>query len=92
MSEEHESICEGSLTIYGVEIHVHVLDNGVRVIAEDDIVKLFNAMADPNTAESEENLRAFAAFVKGVCLPVMQGNPESAQTCALSGLLKGEPL
>jgi len=57
---------EGSFTIFGVNLKCAVLDDGRRVFEAESMEKLFEAMADPNTPEqNEEVLMEFAKWCKG---------------------------
>ena len=46
MTDVPKSIAENRLTIMGVDLVVHVLDNGQRIIEGDGMERLFAAMAD----------------------------------------------
>ena len=64
---ELRSVWEGTMSVLGVELKCHVLNDGQRVIEAKSLDRLFNAMADGdyqyegNEAETE----AFFRWMKG---------------------------
>lgn len=56
----------GELTLFGVTISVHHLDNEQRVIEQDDVTKLFEAMSEPDAPQSTQaDLEKAAAILTG---------------------------
>lgn len=59
-----QSIREGTLTIFGVELKVHHLDNGQRIIEEESIIRLFERMAEPDCPTmSQRECELLARFI-----------------------------
>ncbi len=64
MSEElSQSIASNTLNIMGVDLVVHVLDNGQRIIEAEGLEALFAAMAD-GADLTEEDAMKFAKVVR----------------------------
>jgi hypothetical protein len=62
------SVWQGELTMLGVTLHLHVLDDGTRVIEEQDVVAFMAAM-ERGGSLSEEEAAAFARWQRGGDLP-----------------------
>jgi hypothetical protein len=62
------SVWQGELTMLGVTLHLHVLDDGTRVIEEQDVVAFMAAM-ERGGPLSEEEAAAFARWQRGGELP-----------------------
>ena len=59
-----ESVHQGSISIMGVELKVHVLDDGQRVIEEGSVIDFFEALGKgPNP--TKEEMETLARFMKG---------------------------
>jgi len=56
----------GRMTLLGVEVELHVLDNGQRVFEAEGFKRLLDALF--SGSHSEEDLAAVARTVKGVQL------------------------
>ena len=56
------AVSEGSFSVGGVTLRTYMLSDGRRIINADDAAELFS---DGLAAASEDELRAFAAFVQG---------------------------
>lgn len=56
------AVSEGSFIVGGVTLRTYMLSDGRRIINADDVAELFS---DGLAAASEDELRAFAAFVQG---------------------------
>ncbi len=61
-----KAIASSTLRILGVNLTVHVLDNGERVIDAGDIKRLFEAMGDLDTPMTEDEAVAIAKVVRGI--------------------------
>ena len=63
---EIHSVWQGSFILFGVELQCHVLSNGQRIIEEDSMVDLIEAMKTPleDTSEGAE-LTEFCEWLKG---------------------------
>ena len=61
-----EVIHTGMFHIGSLEIRCHVLDNGQRVIPEEDVIKFFDWLASNDEALDITELQDFAKFIKGV--------------------------
>ena len=58
------SVHQGSIFIMGVELKVHVLDDGRRIIASDSFVDFLRALED-GPQPTKEEMEALARFMKG---------------------------
>lgn len=58
-----KSVLRNTLTIMGVELVVHQLDNGQRIIEADSVHRLFEAMAG-DTPITPEDAMEFARVVR----------------------------
>ena len=65
MSEVPTAIWTGTFNIFGVDITCHTLDNGMRIIEEDSMVRLLDAMCGPVPEDSANDVRAFQAWRLG---------------------------
>jgi hypothetical protein len=57
------AVWTGALDIFGITLHVSVLDNGQRVFHADDVEALFEAMGDVEVTDAD--MRRLAEFIKG---------------------------
>jgi hypothetical protein len=48
MTDIPHAVWSGTFQLFGVDVHCHVLDNGQRVIDEDSMVALLEAMSNYN--------------------------------------------
>lgn len=56
----------GTLRIMGIDLTVHNLDNGRRVIEEEDFRRFMAAMEDPTSPPlTEDDARALAVLCRG---------------------------
>lgn len=60
------SVMQGQFTLFGVTLHCHLLSNGQRIIEADDVEQLFAAMGVADITPSDEELRAFARWMRGL--------------------------
>jgi hypothetical protein len=65
MSETPVSVWQGEMTLLGVVLHVHVLDDGTRIIEAGDMALLLEAMEHGGRADEGE-MAAFARWLRGV--------------------------
>ena len=61
-----KAIASSTMRILGVDLTVHVLDNGERVIDAGDIERLFEAMGDSDTPLTEDEAVALAKSIRGM--------------------------
>jgi hypothetical protein len=61
-SELPTPVWSGTFTIWGVELHCHVLDNGQRIIEAADVERLFTA---PRGSADDPDLLAFVRWQRG---------------------------
>jgi hypothetical protein len=59
------SVWQGEMTLLGVTLHLHVLDNGQRIIEAQDVAAFMEAMERGAPAD-EEQMAAFARWLRGV--------------------------
>lgn len=65
MTDIPTSVSTATVRIFGVELVVHHLSNGQRIIDADSLAALFDAMGDPNApAPSDDELSAFWKTVR----------------------------
>ena len=67
------AVWSGELTLSGVTLHVHVLDNGMRVIDAADFEALFEAWENGGAVPLEAEIQAFARWQRGLPLEDGQG-------------------
>ena len=67
MSEPPVSVWQGEMTLLGVVLHLHVLDDGTRIIEAQDMVALLEAMrrGEPGEDEVADQMAAFARWQRG---------------------------
>lgn len=46
-------VWSGSFTVFGVEVKCHVLDSGARIIEEDSVVALLDAMSGSGPSDGD---------------------------------------
>ena len=64
MQEPH-SVWQGSFHLFGVELQCHVLSDGQRIIEEDSMVDLLEAMKAPVDGHSDAvKLAGFCKWLK----------------------------
>jgi hypothetical protein len=64
MSETPVSVWQGEFRLLGVVLHVHVLDNGMRIIEAPDMMALLEAMERGGPVDEDE-VAAFARWQRG---------------------------
>jgi len=64
MPETPVSVWQGEMTLLGVTLHLHVLDDGTRIIEAADMVALLEAMEHVGPADVDE-MAAFARWQRG---------------------------
>ena len=64
MSAEPVSVWQGEITMSGVTLHVHVLDDGQRIIESADMEALMKAWTDGAPVDEDE-AAAFASWQRG---------------------------
>jgi hypothetical protein len=64
MTDTPVSVWTGEMTLLGVTLHVHVLDDGTRIIEAGDMAALLEAMEHAGRAEEDE-MAAFARWLRG---------------------------
>lgn len=69
MTEILKSIGQGVIHIFGVDLVVHVLEDGQRVIEEQSLIDMFEAMGAAGTDVNESEINQLAEFMKGLSLP-----------------------
>ena len=64
-----KSIHSSEITVFGVTLHCHVLDNGMRIIDQEDVDRLFSALdIDGSASAKKEAMEALARFCQGTTL------------------------
>lgn len=58
------SVWQGEMTLLGVVLHLHVLDDGTRIIEADDMAALAEAMGRGGPVDEDE-IAAFARWLQG---------------------------
>ena len=61
---EPHSVWQGSYSLFGVDVKCHVLSNGKRIIEEDSMVALFEAMEEPQGDISDGGKELTEEFCK----------------------------
>ena len=61
---ERVSVWQGEMTLLGVTLHLHVLDDGTRIIEAQDMVALLEAMESGGPVDDDE-MAAFARWQIG---------------------------
>lgn len=56
----------GTFTLLGVELRVHVLSDGRRLIEKESLEELFEAMANPIYKFDETELNQYLKWTKGL--------------------------
>ena len=69
------AIHSSTLTIWGVELHVHVLDDGRRIIEAEDVRRLFAKWSEPGVVVTQEEADALARAIKGLPPKPEEGGP-----------------
>ena len=64
MAETPVSVWQGEMTLLGVTLHLHVLDDGTRIIEAQDMVALLEAMQHGGPVDEDE-IAAFARWQRG---------------------------
>jgi hypothetical protein len=65
MAETPVSVWQGEMTLLGVTLHLHVLDDGMRIIEAADMAALLEAMERDRVVDEDE-MAAFARWLRGV--------------------------
>jgi hypothetical protein len=68
------SVWQGTIRLFGVDLNVHVLDNGQRIIEQESVAAFFAALGgleDPDESDAviEAEMMSFAKFVRGRGIP-----------------------
>jgi hypothetical protein len=58
------SVWQGEMTLLGVVLHLHVLDDGTRIIEAQDMAALLEAMERGGRADEDE-MATFARWLRG---------------------------
>lgn len=58
-----KSVWHGTFKLFGVDVHCHVLDDGRRIIEEESMVQLLQAMGDSAGVDQHE-LEEFVRWQK----------------------------
>ena len=64
MTDTPVSVWQGEMTLLGVVLHLHVLDDGTRIIEAADMVALLEAMGRGGPVDEDE-IAAFARWQRG---------------------------
>jgi hypothetical protein len=64
MAETPVSVWQGEMTLLGVVLHLHVLDDGMRIIEAPDMAALLEAMGSGAPADEDE-MAAFTLWLRG---------------------------
>jgi hypothetical protein len=64
MAETPVSVWQGEMTLLGVTLHLHVLDDGTRIVEAEDMAALLEAMGRGAPADEDE-MAAFARWLRG---------------------------
>lgn len=59
------SMWQGAFRLFGVDVRCHVLSDGSRIIEEDSMAALLDAMGDPGKKINQAELEAFAGWRAG---------------------------
>lgn len=60
------AVSSSEITLFGVTLHCHVLDDGQRIIEAEDVSRLFAAMENTEREQAQiEGLEEFARFCRG---------------------------
>ena len=68
MPEPPVSVWQGEMTLLGVVLHLHVLDDGTRIIEAADIHALMEAW-EGGAVMSDAEIAAFGRWQRGEALP-----------------------
>ncbi len=58
-----KSVLQSTVTVMGVDLVVHLLDNGERVVEAESVERLFAALGGPETRTAAEA----RAIMKAIC-------------------------
>ena len=61
-----QAIATATVRIMGVDLTVHVLDNGQRVIDGDDLARFFDALGDSTEPFTEDDAVRLAKVIRGI--------------------------
>jgi hypothetical protein len=64
MADTPVSVWQGEMTLLGVTLHVHVLDDGTRIIEAQDMAAFLEAMERDRVVDEDE-MAAFARWLRG---------------------------
>jgi len=64
MADAPVSVWQGEMTLLGVVLHLHVLDDGTRIIEAADMVALLEAMGRGGPVDEDEVADQMAAFAR----------------------------
>jgi len=65
MAETPASVWHGEMSLFGVKLHLHVLDDGRRIVEAADMAALLEAMEHGGPVDEDE-IAAFARWQRGV--------------------------
>lgn len=68
MATELVSVWQGELSLSGITLHLHVLDDGTRIIEADDLAALMGAWGRGEPLDEAE-AAAFARWQRGGDVP-----------------------
>lgn len=66
MTDTPNVVRSGELSIGGVVLKCHVLEDGRRIIEEDSLIDFFFNDGDPFKEATDEELAAFVRFMRGL--------------------------
>lgn len=64
MAEMPVSVWQGEMSLLGVTLHLHVLEDGTRIVEAQDMVALLDAMEHGGPVDEDE-MAAFARWQRG---------------------------
>lgn len=64
MAEIPQSIASATFTVFGVEVRCHVLDDGQRIIEEESVEALLEAMSKQESFEPGEMAAALYRWIQ----------------------------
>ena len=64
MAEPPASVWQGEMRLLGVTLHLHVLDDGKRIVEAEDMAALLGAMERGGPVDEDE-MAAFARWLRG---------------------------
>jgi hypothetical protein len=64
MAETPVSVWSGEMRLFGVTLHLHVLEDGTRIVEAQDMAALMEAMEQGAPVDGDE-MGAFARWLRG---------------------------